>query len=165
MDSNNQIFAKALGNFINDFACGDDIRHLADRGFTVAEIAKEIDYPMTEEKIAEIVWQHYVDMGKICLGKPEETDYIVKVTYEKVQGKYGRMSMKKVVTRIPVEKKEYVECDFGKRMYKDKTRFLADLEVLDGKDREYILGLSWPLKTVYHEADERMRRIRRLLNI
>jgi hypothetical protein len=31
------------------------------------------------------------------------------------------------------------------------------------KDRDYILGLPWPLQTVWHVADERMIRIRKVL--
>ena len=164
MDGSKQIFGRALRNFVNDFACGDDIRHLADRGYTVDEIAKEIDYPLMKDKIAEIVWKHYIDTRRICLEPPEDADYIEKTTYEKVQGEYGRMSMKKVVTRIPVEHKEYIECDYGRRIYKDKDAFMRELSALDAKDREYIQGLPWPLQTVYHEADERMRRISVVLN-
>lgn len=156
---NKQIFGKALHNFIRDFASGDDIRHLADKGYTVAEIAKELDYPLVQEKIGEIVWQHYVDTGKICVDEPVASEYIEKVTYEKRQGSYGRISMKKVVKKIPSGDREYMLCDYGKRLYKDREKFLRELNRLDERDREYIIGLPWPLKPVYHEADERMRRI------
>lgn len=160
---NNKTFNKALNNFIKDFACGDDIRHLADRGYTVAGIAKEIDYPLTEDKIADIVWQHYIDTGKICTEEPAASDFIEKVTYERQQGSYGRISMKRVVKRIPADNREYVLCDYGKRMYKDREGFLKELEKLESGDRDYIMGLPWPLKPVYHEADERMRRIAAVL--
>ena len=51
-----------------------------------------------------------------------------------------------------------------KEIYKDKAGFEKKLEILSPKDREYILGLPWPLTTVYHVADERMIRIYGLLH-
>ena len=42
------LFKQSLNNFINDFASGDAIRHLADKGYTVAQIVGMLDYPIPE---------------------------------------------------------------------------------------------------------------------
>lgn len=48
-------FEEALADFVQDFAYGDAIRHLVDKGYTVERILREFDYPLPEEKIRKIV--------------------------------------------------------------------------------------------------------------
>lgn len=155
----NLYFNQALSNFTNDVAYGAAVRVLADRGCTVKEIKAQIDYPVAESKIAEAVWKHYIDTGVICLEKPEEKSHSEKITYVLEHDAYGKPSYRRKVERIEEPLKEYVPCDFGKRMYQDKMRFENALQVLDSRDRDYILGLPWPVGTVYHVEDERIRRI------
>lgn len=154
-------FDQALSNFIHDFASGGAIRHLADAGLTVTEIAERLSFPTPKDRVAQAVWRYYLEIGKVRLEVPEtgHNDTLRKVTYVKEQNAYGRVSMRQVVEEIPVERRSYVACDFGKQMYRDRERFLRRLEVLSAKERQYILDLPWPLETVYHEADERMQNI------
>lgn len=51
-------FEEALSNFTRDFAYGGAIRHLVDRGYTVDQIIKEFQYPISRESIEKIVNQH-----------------------------------------------------------------------------------------------------------
>ena len=60
-----EYFKKALANFTNDFASGGAIRHLADNGFTVKEIHARLDFPTPMSKVAETVWNHFLDKGII----------------------------------------------------------------------------------------------------
>ncbi|MBR1852166.1 MAG: hypothetical protein IJ794_03165 [Lachnospiraceae bacterium] len=180
-------FDQALSNFIHDFANGGAIRHLADAGLTVTEIAERLSFPTPKSRVAKEVWRYYLEMGKVRLEKPETglighgadhtnkggktasnkedcgTDIIRKVTYVKEQNAYGRVSMRQVVEEIPVDRRTYIACDFGKQMYQDREQFLQKLETLSTKERQYILDLPWPLETVYHEADERMQNIMKKL--
>lgn len=48
-------FDEALSDFVQNFAYGDAIRHLADEGYTAERIKKEFDYPLSVEKIEKIV--------------------------------------------------------------------------------------------------------------
>lgn len=48
-------FEDALSDFVQNFAYGDAIRHLVDRGYTVERIIRDFDYPLSEEKIRNIV--------------------------------------------------------------------------------------------------------------
>ena len=44
-------------------------------------------------------------------------------------------------------------------MYQDRNAFEESLKALSDDDRDYILGLPWPLQTVWHVRNERMARI------
>lgn len=166
-DEKNSVFHQALSNFIHDFASGGAIRHLADAGLTVTEIAEQLSFPTPKEKVAQEVWKYYLETGKIRLEEPDgqeekqsgSKDVIRRVTYVKEQNAYGRVSMRQVVEEIPVERRDYIACDFGRQMYQNRAEFMRRLEVLSEKERQYILDLPWPLETVYYEADEMMQRI------
>ena len=153
-----EYFKKALRDFTVDFASGGAIRAMADKGYTVNEIYNKLDFPTSKEKIKELVWKQYVDTGVIALEEPVTGQVKSKVTYEKVTDDYGRTRYKQVVTKQVVEN-EYVPCDFGKMIYKDKASFEKKLDSLSDKDRDYVLGLPWPLQRVWHVKDERIMRI------
>lgn len=53
----------------------------------------------------------------------------------------------------------YVSCDFGLRSKREPERFMQALEVLEKPERDYILGLPWERRMVYHRVDQRMCRI------
>ncbi len=161
-DSDNKTFKQALTNFANDFASGDEIRHLADRGFTVPEIKKRLSFPASYDQIGRTVWEHFVKTGKILLEKPE-SEIIKKVTTVKDIGEYGRVSFRQVVEEIPAPKENYVACDFGRKLRKNRAEFEKSLEGLSEKDRAYILYLPWPIETVWHVSDERMKAIMTVL--
>lgn len=150
-------FKKALADFTLDFASGDEIRALADKGYSVSEIHKRLDFPTPVEKIRDTVWKHFIDSGVILLDAPSAESQ-KRVTYEKVQDSLGRTSFKQVVVEDN-EAREYVEIDFGKKIYKDKNAFEKSLEALSPEDRQYILDLPWPLTNVWHVKNERMERI------
>ncbi len=151
-------FENTLANFINDLASGDAVRHLADCGLTVTEIAGKLSFPTEKRRISEMVWRHYIETGRISLTEPAGKS-LRKVSYVKDEGPYGRVSMRQVVTEVPAPEQPYYRCDFGRRLYAEKERFLRELERLGKNDREYILDLPWPLTDVWHIADERMTRI------
>ncbi|SHI44938.1 hypothetical protein [Pseudobutyrivibrio xylanivorans] len=150
-------FNKALGNFINDAAAGGAVRHLADLGYSISKIAEEINYPISKERIAQYMWEHYLNIGKISLEEPKPV--YEKASFVKEQDEFGRISFRRVTETVDNADKEYVQCEFGKELYKNTEDFKAFLERLEPGDREYITLMPWPLTTVYHELDERMKRI------
>lgn len=153
-----EIFQQTLANFTHDVASGDAIRHLADRGLTVLEIKEKLDFPTPIERIQKTVWEHYLNSGVVCLEEPTKEPHM-RVHYEKVQGSYGKTSFRRVEEVSEEAPKEYIKVEFGKEKNKDKHAFQRKLENLEPKDREYVESLPWPLQTVYHVADERMKRI------
>ena len=150
-------FNKALGNFINDAAAGGAVRHLADLGYSISRIAEEIDYPVSKEKIAQFMWEHFLNIGKISLEEPQPVHE--KASFVKEQDEFGRISFRRVVETVDNSDKEYVQCEFGKELYKNTEEFKSFLERLEPADREYIQLMPWPLTPVYHELEERMKRI------
>ncbi len=133
------------------------MRHLADNGYSISEIADRLDYPIPKEKIAEMIWEYYVNIGKICLQKPEETHE--KVSFIKEQDSFGKISFRRVAELVDNSNRKYIKCDFGKELYKNTDEFSMWLQQLETGDREYIESLPWPLNPVYHEFDGRMKRI------
>ena len=150
-------FNEALGKFVTDFAVGGAVRHLADSGMSISQIQQQLDYPLPKEKIAAILWEHYVNTGVICLEEPKPVTE--RISYVKEQDKYGKISMRRVVEQVDASHLKYVKIDFGKQLYKNKTAFTERLSGLTPEDREYILTMPWPLQDVYHVLDARMQRI------
>ncbi len=157
-------FDTALANFINDFASGDAVRHLADQGLSVTEIVGQLPFPTKKELVAEMVWKHYLKIGRIRLSPPEK-GMIRKVSYVRDEGAYGRTSLRQVVEEVPAPGEEYVKCSFGRELYQHREAFMKRLTGLTDKDRDYILSLPWPLEDVWHVLDERMKRIRQQMGL
>ncbi|MBP5282658.1 MAG: hypothetical protein J6Z22_09195 [Lachnospiraceae bacterium] len=141
-----------------EFAAGDAVRALADKGYTVSEIHDKLSYPVSRQAIGELVWGHYLDNGTICLTDPTNRPERFKTSYKKVQNEYGKVSFQQVRESVSITG-EYLQCDFGKRLYQDREGFMQELQRLDKRDQDYVLGLPWPLTPVYHKKDERMTRI------
>ena len=154
-------FNKALSNFINDAAAGGAVRHLADLGYSISQIADELDYPISKEKIAGYMWEHFLNIGKICLEEPQPSHE--KVSFVKEQDSFGRISFRRVTEQIDNSQTKYVQCDFGKLLYKHDEAFISKLEKLNPGDKEYIELMPWPLTPVYHQMDERMNRIKNII--
>lgn len=180
-------FKQALSDFTIEFASGDAIRSLSDKGYSVKKIKSKLDFPTPEERIREIVWKHYLENKTVCLENPKETSSVENYTIKKVYDSYGRPSFKKVSVKadeeapsskqvkvetdeeasgykqvgvkLDEEAREYVECDFGKRLYRNKDDFMKSLSVLDEEEKDYILGLPWPLTNVWHVKNEKFAKI------
>lgn len=53
----------------------------------------------------------------------------------------------------------YVSCDFGLRSKREPEKYREILDFLDKEDREYVLGLPWERRKIYHRLNSRMRNI------
>jgi len=153
-------FQNALSNFTLDVANGGAIRHLWDLGYSIREILKQLDYPSNFERVQNVVWEHLLSTGVICLGKPETSKEQTEVSYVKEYDKYGRTSFRRVVkVRELSEENEYIPCDFGRLMHDDKELFGKMLNCLEERQQEYITDIPWKRMRVYHRADARMKEI------
>ena len=161
-DQKQQYFKAALSDFALDVAAGGAIRSLATKGYTVEEIRKRLDFPVSKEQIGLIIWNHFLETGIILLQEPDTSKENFAVTYEMVHDAFGKASFRQVRKKTEYSG-EYLPCDFGKQIYQNKNNFLKKCEMLSIQDRDYILGLPWPLATVWHKKDERIMRIMKLL--
>lgn len=57
------------------------------------------------------------------------------------------------------EEFSYFSCDFGLYLKKEPEKFMGALQVLDNRQQDYIQGLPWEEKVVYHRLNQRMRDI------
>lgn len=188
--SEQKYFRQALQNFMFDAASGGAVRHLADRGFTVDEIMKALDFPTPYDRVQQTVWEHFLDTGYILLEEPglekQEETYAYVTDYDQ----YGRKSFRRVTVSERCQRavfwKEraheagdpqplsdvlaracaangieasYISCDFGLRLGREPERFLQQLQTLDVPLREYVTGIPWERRLVYHRLDERMQEI------
>ena len=150
-------FDRALSNYVREFANGGAIRHFVELGYSVDEIKEALDFPMSIEEIASVVWGEYVASGVICLNEEDIIrDYIVKIDYVKDYNKYGKTSLRKVTTKEPTETRQYVDCDFGKLIYKNGSQFISGLNKIAYASAKMIDKLPWPLNTVYVDAESRL---------
>ncbi len=156
-------FGNALRSFINDFASRDAVNHMADSGMSVTEIASRLSFPTKKELVAEMVWKHYLDTGRILLCEPVNGK-VRHVTYVKDEGEYGKTSLRQVVEECPAPAEEYICLDIGRLLYKDRAGLTEQMKALPEDDRSYILDLPWPLTPVWHVLDDRMKRIRGVIS-
>ena len=57
------------------------------------------------------------------------------------------------------KKNAYICCDFGITAKKDCKKYETMLSVLNSRQKEYIEGLPWPYRRVYHQLDLQMQEI------
>lgn len=144
---------------VHDFACGDEIRHLADAGFTIGEIKKRLAFPLPAEKVGEMVWEHYVNTGVVLLDEPKDNEKTVRVRTVKETDSLGRPTFRQVREEADVDAYAYIKCDIGLRKAAGGSRFQKLLEKLEADDREYVTALPWPRQIVWHKKGERIERI------
>lgn len=56
-------FKEALGDFIQNFAYGDDIRKLVKRGYDTDRIVREMAYPLSTATIDKMVQKARAELG------------------------------------------------------------------------------------------------------
>lgn len=158
-------FRQALSDFTFDVASGGAIRHLTDLGYTVKQIQQQLDFPTPVTRIQEAVWKRLVETGIIFLEEPRRQTPKEKVNYIREYDSYGKASFRRVVETSPQPETAgaFLVCEFGLLRYRDGEKYRKVLGTLDERQAEYIDGLPWPLRKVWHRADERMLEIERRL--
>ena len=116
-------FKTQLSGFIKDFASGDAVRHMADKGLSVKEIHDRLDFPLSMEEIGDIVWKRYIEKGVVCLNDPSETAENETYSFEKVQNAYGMVSFKKVKKQVEYTG-EYIKVELQSLADTEFTRYL-----------------------------------------
>ena len=154
-----EIFQNALSGFVTDVAVGDTVRALVRKGYSVSRIKKHLDYPVSEEKLRQMVWNCLIDTGVILLTEPGTSDAKRGYTYERDRSPYGTVTYRRVTSDSEETETSYLPCEFGSLRKKDPEGFEISLQTLLPEDREYVLDLPWPVATVWHAEDERMKRI------
>ena len=154
-------FQAALSDFMFDVAAGGAIRHLTDRGHSVEQIMKELDYPVARSKVEKAVYRHLMESGILMSGLPAENEKIrihhLQTDAEKDRNKFKTSLVNHIETYG--EKNSYMECPFGLWMKNDEKKLQQVMTVLSSREKEYILGIKWEHNMMYHRLNDRMREI------
>lgn len=183
--SETDYFKNALRDFTYEAANGGAIRHLTDLGYTVKQIAQQLAFPASYNKVQQTVWSHLINKRIILTEEPGSGKLLEKSVFIQEHDKYGRASFRKVPCGIEGSMSVCLkEKKFGGKNPHNLTVFLAEkcmingeensyvscnfglwekdapqLKILSDRQREFILGLPWEKKTVYYRLDGRMREI------
>jgi hypothetical protein len=176
-------FQDALSNFTHDAASGGAIAHLAELGYTPQEIKEMLDFPTPYERVQESYWKYLLENQIIVENSSELGRRKERVRFVTDHDSYGRTSFRKVVEQEKGEnlvtdtaafqkitytpgiygafpsflngyctKEAYVSCDFGLRNYEFP-------DALTEKQRQYMEGVPWKRKVVWHLLNQRMKEI------
>ncbi|MDE6903931.1 MAG: hypothetical protein K2P76_03110 [Lachnospiraceae bacterium] len=158
-----EYFKNALKNFSQDMANGGAIRHLWNRGYSIRQIMEHLDFPANYERVQNVVWEHLIARGVIRLTKPEPGEGQEQVSYVKEYDRYGRTSFRRVTQGILQEEMEYVPCDIGLVMHRDRALYDKILACLKERQREYAADIPWKRMRIYHKRDENIEGIMKTL--
>ena len=98
------------------FAGRDGIKHLADLGYSVADIRKSLPFPFPPDKIGRVIWDHYVSKDLILLKAPGSGIGKVNSTFVRKTNAYGKQSFIKVTE----ETGEDLQITWVKEVLKDE---------------------------------------------
>lgn len=82
----NEYFKEALASMVTGFAYGDAVRRMHDKGCSVKEIQKNLDYPVSVETIEKVIKEY----------EAEKARNVSKYEYVETRGEFGRRSFIRV---------------------------------------------------------------------
>lgn len=150
-----QYFEEALSDFTHDVASGRAIRHLVDLGYTTDQIMKRLDYPTPRERVEQTVYRYMRESGILIAELPQDLEKRgVMIQGDRTAAGLMRCLRKEIDQNG--EENSYVSCPFG-LIYRDReARMQRILSSLTSREKEYILGIPWGMKMVYHKLTSRM---------
>lgn len=151
-------FQEALSDFTCDVAGGGAVRHLVDLGYSTDQIMRELSCPLPRSKVEKIVYRHMTDTGMLLeeLPVPEET---LEILYPRGAALDKVCALLRELIERNGEENSYVSCPYGTWRRDRERRLQSALACLTLREREYILGIPWPMKMVYHRLGGRMPEI------
>lgn len=150
MNEKQTYFQDALSDFTYDAACGRAIRHLADTGFTTAQIMQRLDYPTSFAKVRHTATRYFMETGILLDELPVSCACLSTVFFPAADETQLYRALSAHLQENG-ETHSFVSCPFG------TTTGL--LSILTAREREYIDGIEWMPKTMYHRLNRRMLEI------
>ena len=154
-------FQEALSNFTFGMTSFGAICHLADNGYTIRQIKERLDVPVSYEKLQKTVWEHLMETHVLLLEEPggERAWKMEICAFDHWHSKIGFQKFLSAKCRENGEETAYISCDFGIMQRKQPEKYTMCLGMLDSRQRDYIEGLPWTGRRVYHRLNQRMREI------
>ena len=151
-------FEEALSDFTHDVASGRAIRHLVDLGYTTSQIMQRLDYPTPRTRVEQTVYRYMKENGILLSELPEAQEKRKLLVVEKRTPAALAGCLRALIDKNG-EENSYISCPFG-TIYRDReVRMQRMLEPLTGREREYILGIPWEMRIMYHRLTSRMTEI------
>lgn len=174
-------FGEALVNFTHDMASGGAIRHMVRLGYSVEEIRRRLDFPTPLERVRRTVDECLRESGILLEGLPAEEGELRSILLKHPSRAELSRRVGELIEKNG-EEQSYVSCPYG-LLYFDKRAALARaglsyehgkgsgtdrereerlrllLSCLTGREREYLLGIPWEPKLMYHRLNGRMTEI------
>lgn len=150
MNRSQTYFQDALSDFTYDAASGRAIRHLAETGFTTAQIVQRLDYPTPFAKVRHTVTRYFRETGILLDALPISCTCLQTVFFP-ASDETQLYSFLLESIQENGEAHSFVSCPFGKAA--------GLLSILTAREREYIDGIEWMPKTMYHRLNRRMLEI------
>lgn len=156
-NNTNTYFQDALSDFVHDAASGRAIRHLVDIGFTTAQIMDELVYPTPFEKVQRTVTRYLKETGILLEELPEAPENLHIVQLDNMP----QEQLFSLLARLTVsngEENSYVSCPFASCSHAENG-MIQSLSMLTAREREYLHGIDWGGKLMYHRLNRRMLEI------
>lgn len=149
-------FEHALSDFMHDAASGGAIRHLVDLGYTTDQIMGRLDFPTPRARVEKTVCQHMLETGLLLEELPQETFREIRLE-ALTETVLCRELRKRIVANG--ETGSYVAWKIGTIRRDREARLEKMFACLTSREKEYLLGIPWEAKVMYHRLNSRMLEI------
>lgn len=130
-------FNNSLSRFVKDFACKNEVIAKFNNKKPISQIAKEITFPISEESIILMLWEHMIEKNIILLNPPNSIEN-QQYDFVKKEGRFGKVTFQQVKNNS-IDANDYEVLDVEKlkhdRTLNDFEREL--IEKLPFKDKKY----------------------------
>ncbi len=134
-----EYFKEALSSLVHETASGGAIRHLADLGYTPAEITKRLTFPTPYERVRKTVWEYFLNNGTLLTEEPGSGKRQETFTYVTEYDQYGRSSFR----RVAVKKDREEAAVWRTRSFEERAdgpleAYLRDRCAENGEEASYV---------------------------
>lgn len=144
--SEQNFFQSALSNFVFEAANGGSIRHFTDLGYTVKQIAENLSFSTSYEKIQETVWEHLLNKEILLLSEPGSKNMQGAASYVQEKDKYGRTCFRKIsplsANTQPILWKEKNFHNLHKKSFRD---YLAE-KCSEKRKKQYYISCDFGIR-------------------
>ncbi len=156
-------FEAALSDFVYDMASGGAICHLADAGYSIDRIMKELDFPTPRKRVEQIVYRHMLENKIIQEQLPIEQQLLKKQRFSNITVRELGERLEQQL-RLNGEQQSYIKLPL--RLLKMKVCFDREsISCLTQEEQAYLLGFPWEKEYLYHRLTGGMLEIGKQLAV
>lgn len=145
-------FEEALADFVHDAASGGAIRHLVDSGFSTDQIMERLDFPTPRARVEKTVYRYMTETGILRAELPVPQESLRRIVLTDADSARISALLWERLDRDGAEQ-AYLACPFGTAEVRE------GLDCLTSREREYIRGVPWESRMMYHRLTGRMLEI------